>query len=174
MGNAFRDGHWRILTAAVLVLSAAAMAAGIGFVFMAWKRASLPFGVTGVVLLLAAPPLAVAALLARNFTSRAPDCLRAQSFIDEVHRADSTLRMIRRMRAHLGVAAASTFLAWVCEAFDLADFRDFAFCLTLLVAIAAAGYLPWLARQEKLVREQREVLRRGLIASQIAEKWFAG
>jgi hypothetical protein len=100
--------------------------------------------------------------------------MRADRLIDCMHRAESTLRMIRRTRAHVGVAAASAFVAWACEALELTDFRDFAFCLTLLVAIAAAGYLPWLARQEKLVLEQRERLRRGLDAVRIAEQWFAG
>ena len=174
MDNTFRDGRWRLLPMAELFLSGAAMAAGIGFFFMAWKRASLPFGVTGVVLMLAAPPIAVVALLAGNSAPRVPGPLRADSLIDGIHRAESTLRMIRRTRAHVGVAAASTFLAWVCEAFGLTDFADFALCLTLLVAIAAAGYLPWLARQEKLVRQQRELLRRGLDAIRTAEKWFAG
>lgn len=150
------------------------MVAGISFGFMAWKRASLPFGVTGVVLMLVAPALAIVASLAGTVAPRVPGSMRADSFIDGMHRADSTLRMIRRTRAHLGVAAASALLAWVCEALELTDFPDFALCLTLLVAIAAAGYLPWLAQLETLVQEQREHLRRGLDAIRIAEKWFAG
>jgi hypothetical protein len=158
----------------MLALSGLAMAAGIGFCFWAWKRASLPLGVTGVVLLLAAPALAVVALLLGNRVPREHASKLADCFIDGIHRAESTLWMIRRTRAHVAVAAASTFLVWVCEALDLTDVPDFAFCLTLLVAIAAAGYLPWLARQEKLVLEQRDRLRRGLGEIRIAEKWFAG
>ena len=174
MGKTLREGRWRFAPVVALVFSAAAMAAGIGFGFMAWKRASLPFGLTGVVLLLAAPPLAVVAFLARNSVPWEADPTRADFLIDGVHHADATLRMIRKARAHVSVAAATTFLAWTCEAFGLSDFRDFALCLTLLVAIAAAGYLPWLARQEQLVREQREVFRRRLDTVRTAEKWFAG
>jgi hypothetical protein len=173
MGNPIRDGLWRYLPVVVLVLCGASMVAGIGFGFMAWKRASLPFGLTSVVLLLAAPPLSVLALLARNSFSRVNEPMRAHSLINDMQHADSTLRMIRRTRAHVGVAIATTFLAWVCEAMGLTDFRDFALCLTLLVGIAAAGYLPWLARQEKFVQERREVLRRQLESSRAAEKWFA-
>jgi hypothetical protein len=174
MGHAFRDGHWRLLPAAVLVLSGAAMVAGIGFLFLAWRRVSLPYGVTGVGLLLAAPPLAVVAMVARASVPQRPDAMRAHDLIDGIHHMDSTLRMIRRARAHLGVAAASTLLAWICEASRLTDFLSFALCSTLMVAIAAAGCLPWFARQERIVQEQREVQIRWLAAIRIAEKWFAG
>jgi uncharacterized membrane protein YidH (DUF202 family) len=173
MGTAFQEEGSRLVPAVMLALSALAVAAGIGFCFMAWKRTSLPFGVSGVVLLLAAPALAVVASLAAN-SPRDRGPMRADCYIDGIHRAESTLRMIRRVRAHVGVAAASVFLVWACEALELTDFPVFALCLTLLVAIAAAGYLPWLARQEKLVLEQSQRLRRELGTIQIAEKWFAG
>jgi len=174
MGNAFRVGYPGSTSAAALFLPVAVMAAGIGFIFLAWTRASLVFGVTGVVLLLAAPPLAVVVLLARSSVTwpRAP--VSAHHLIDGMYHADSALRMIRMARAHLGVAAASAFVVWVCEAFGLTDMRDFAVCLTFLIAIAAAGYLPWLAWQEGFVQEQRDECRRRLGEISIEEGWFAG
>jgi hypothetical protein len=174
MGNAFPDGRARLLQATVLLLSAGAMAAGIAFVYLAWTRASLPFGVTGVVMLLAGPPVAVVALLARNSVPWPAAPVSAHSLIDGMHHADYTLWMIRMTRAHVGVAASSAFVVWVCEAFRLTHARDFAVCLTLLIAIAAAGYLPWLARQEKFVQKQRDECRRRLDEIRIAESWFAG
>jgi hypothetical protein len=174
MDSAFRAGYRRSLQTAALMLCGAAAAAGIVCAYLASTRASLPLGVTAVVLLLAAPPVAVVGLLARNSTPWPPDLIRVDRLIDGMHHADSTLRMIRMTRAHVGVAAASAFLAWACEGLELTDFRTFALCLTVLVAIAAAGYLPWLARQEQLVQQQRMVLRRQLDAISTAEKWFAG
>lgn len=174
MRAGIQEEHSGLVRTVLLALSAVVMAAGIGFCFMAWKRASMPLGVSGVVLLLAAPALAVVASIAGNPVSRASGPMRADGLIDGMHRAESTLRMIRRTRAHVAVAAASALLAWACEALELTDFPAFAFCLTLLVAIAAAGYLPWLGRQEEIVLEQREKLRRELDAIRVAENWFAG
>jgi Na+/melibiose symporter-like transporter len=174
MGTEIRNRYARWLPATMLAFCGVMMAAGIACGFFAWRRASLPFALTGVILLLAAPPLAVLALLARNLLPSVPDGAHADTLIDGMHRADSTLRMIRKARAHLGVAAATVFLAWVCEACQLTHFPDFAICLTLLVAIAAAGYMPWLARQEKFVRDLREQLHGRLIATSVVEKWFAG
>src|SRR4051812_39644191 len=48
-----------------LVLAAAAMAAGVWFGYFAWSLDSFPHGAAAVVLLLTAPALAMAAILAR-------------------------------------------------------------------------------------------------------------
>lgn len=169
-----RDERAHPFHSSVFTVLAAAMAAGVGFEYAAWARLSVTLGVTGVALLLAAPPIAVAASIARDPLPRPPALATAHDLIDGIEHADTSLWLIRMTRAHAGVAAASICLMWVCEAYGMVHVPEFVAWSTALVVTAVTAYLPWLARQEVRARGRRDTCRRMLDDVSVADRWFAG
>jgi len=174
MGNKLASHHRQRLLTVALAIAALAFGLGVWLGYIAWKRDSLTFGVSAMLLLLDAPILALAAILARDSVLHAAARKSANLLIDDLARADSALRFIRLARAHMGVAASYAFVLWVCQSFGLISAWDFVVYSTFIIAAAVAGYLPWFARQEKRVHVYREASRRQLDEIKATENWFAG
>jgi hypothetical protein len=170
MTGARRTAGRRIL----LGSAAVALLSGAWLEFQGWKRASLPFALMGVALLLLSPSIAVVASAIRSATVNEAGRLDAALLIDVVHRVDAALQTIRLARAHIGVAAASAFVLGLCQLLGLIDAWKFVLSLSLMSAAAAAIYLPWLARRERRAHRQRDCFRQRLGELSAREDWFAG
>jgi len=140
----------RSLQILALIVAAAGMAAGAWFAFLGWQRPSVPLAALAVVLLLAAPALALVAMFARQSLEHPSE---------DLGHADATLRLIRTVRGHVCAAASFVVVLWFCEAFGLIRATNFVILYTGLCAIALAAYLPWLARMERRIGERREIYR---------------
>jgi len=163
--------HWRI---ALLVIAAGAMTTGAWLAFVAWKSGSLSLAMWAVILLLGSPALAAAAWLARRRELPCDAESPPHLLNDGERHADMSLRLIRSARAHAFVALSYTVVLWVCQATGLIDARDFVWFYTLISVVAAAAYLPWLARHERRVNEQRQNCRRLLKDFKTANVWHVG
>lgn len=143
-----------------LAATVVVMGVGVWFALMAWKLDSLLFGMSAVILLLAAPALAVAAYLARKDSLRWEEETPESVLVAGVRRADASLRIVRLGRVHLAVIAAFVALLWACETAGLIHARDFLVLYTVVCAVTVACYLPWLAWREKRVRQERDTCQR--------------
>ena len=157
-----------------LGIAAAAMLAGTWFEFLGWKRASLPSAMAGLTLLFLGPAIAVSAGAIRSYIVNTGGQLDTGLLVDAVHRMDAALQTIRLARAHVGVAAASVCLFWLCQLLGLIDAWRFVLSISLLTAATVAIYLPWLARQERRALRQRESFRQRLGEVSALGNWFAG
>jgi len=142
-----------------LFIAASAMAAGIWFGYLAWRLDSFPCSVTAVVLLLVAPALAVAAILARNVAEAADERTPALDLMERLHRLDVSLRAVQLARAHIYVGASYAVVLGICQATGLIGSRDFVLFFAAAMLVAAAGYLPWTQRQEARMHTQRALCR---------------
>lgn len=133
----------------------AAMVAGVWFGFLAWKLASPMFAMLAVVLVLAAPALAVALVVARpdrpGEESEPPESI----VVDSIQRADAALRIVRLGRAHVGVVSSYVLLLWICEVGGMISAGRFLIFFTFACTVTAAAFLPWLARRELQLHEDR-------------------
>jgi hypothetical protein len=144
------------------------MAVGVWSAFNYWKGGSVPLGIAGTVLILTAPAIAVAALLLRNAGSPAAPEVSAPLLIDSIERADQLLRAITLARASIFIAISYAVVLWFCQLSGMIDTLRFVGSYTLVCALAAAGFLPWLNRREKPAQADREACR-----ARLAEFKFA-
>ena len=143
-----------------LVFAAAALVAGAWLAFDAWKLGSQRHAMIAVVLLLSAPVLAVAVILARPRGSIDAGNSRAGILVDAIHQVDDSLRMVQLCRAHIGVACAGACVFWVCEWFGYYRLMEFLVFFTVACIVTAAACLPWLASRERRLYDDRAEYRR--------------
>jgi len=146
----------------VLAWAATAMGTGVWFTFIAWKLGSQPRGMLGVVLLIFAPMLAAAALLARPDAPSEAGTSPAGIIITALHRVDDCLRFVHLCRAHLGVALSFVVILGLCQLWDYVNLMAFLVFYTVTSAMAAVLFLPWLASCERRLHEQRAEYRERL------------
>jgi len=136
------------------------MIAGVWLAFLAWQRGSQPMGMLAVALLLAAPILALVAILARPRSAIDAGHGAAGDLVDAIHRVDSALSAVRLCRAHLGVAGSFVFVLWFCQLTGYVSLLDFLEFYTVACAVAAIACLPWLAARERRLHDDRAEYRR--------------
>jgi hypothetical protein len=143
-----------------LLGTAAVMGVGAWFALVAVRQGSLLFALSAGVLLIAAPALGLAAWLARKDSLRWEEETPESVLILGVRRADASLKVLRLGRVHLAVIGVFVAVLWASELLGLIDARDFVMLYTLVCAVTAALYLPWLAwRQRRVMRERAQCLR---------------
>jgi len=143
----------------VLLIAAAAMATGIVFAYLAWTFDSFRDSVAAVLLLFTAPALAVAAILARN-APRAPDeHTPALELMERLQRLEVSLRAVQLARAHIYVGASYAVVLGISHSSGMIASRDFVLFYAAVIVVSAACYLPWTARQEARMQDQRAICR---------------
>jgi DNA-directed RNA polymerase specialized sigma24 family protein len=145
---------------AAMALAAAGTLAGLWLAFSAWRTASVPAGIHGVALLISAPVLASVAYLARkenlDWGNESPEGV----LIAGRYRAERSLRVVRLGRGCVSVMASSVALLWVMQLGGLISAKEFLMFYSAAWAVLAVSYLPWLARREKHVYEERAITSR--------------
>jgi hypothetical protein len=154
-----------------LFVAASAMGAGGWFGYLAWSLDSFPHGAAAVVLLLAAPALAVAAILARNITAAADTSTSPLELLERLRRLDASLRAVQLARAHIYVGASYAAVLGICESTGLISSREFVLFYAGAILVAAACYLPWTTRQEARMQDQRATCRELLAERKAARAW---
>jgi hypothetical protein len=155
-----------------LVFVASAMGAGVWLAYIAWQLASQQLGMLSVALLLSAPMLAVAVILARRAGSTGQGNPLASDFLDAIHQVDDSLRIVRLCRAHVGVACSYVFVLWFCQLAGYFRLLHFLVFYTVACSVAAAACLPWLAARERRLYDDRSEYRR-LLREAEAAPWSA-
>jgi hypothetical protein len=143
-----------------LIYVVAAMVAGVWLAFIAWKLASQPLGMLAAILLLSAPMLAVAVMLARPDDPAVAGNPPASAFVAAIHRVDDVLRIVRLSRAHVGVASSFVFVLWFCQLTGYVRLMEFLVFYTFACMVTAAACLPWLASCERRLHDARAEYRR--------------
>ncbi len=102
-------------------------------------------------------------LLLRQAAARSVDLeTDISSVYERLHGAESRLKMVEGARGLLGLARSGVVLLWMVEGLKLVNILPLLIPGTLLVAVTAGVYLPWLASRERRILEQRSVALRGL------------
>jgi len=145
-----------------LALAIGAMFTGLWLAFLAWQLASPLFALLAVSLVLAAPALAIAILVARPNAPAAAGEPPQNALVDGVHRADALLRIVALGRAHVWVITSYVVVMWICEIGGMVSLKNLLMYMTLACIVTIVGYLPWLARCEQRLYDERAELRRRL------------
>lgn len=163
----------RLIGTVALGMAVAVLLSGVSLAFLAWQHRSTQLALSALLVVLAAPALAVAAVLlriGRQVELRAT----AAALIDALDAMDTGLRVIRMARAHAWVMVSYAVVLWVCQAGRLIDAREFVSGFTLMIIIALCAYLPWLSRQERRALERLDAGRHRLREARSAQGWFVG
>jgi hypothetical protein len=146
-----------------------AFLAGLWFAWMAINGGEhqLLFALSAAVMLLAAPALCVAAVMARR-PGLAWDVETPESLLNVgMRRAESSLRAIRIGRWHVAVIVLFVMTLWTVQALGLIHAIDFlTFYSAVCVVVCSASWF-WMARRENQVRGERDACIRLLAALQV-------
>jgi hypothetical protein len=158
-----------IVLGAEILVCALAFLAGLWFAWVAMhdEQHRLLFALSAAVMLLAAPALCVAGVMARR-ASLAWDVETPESLLNVgIRRAESSLRAIRIGRWHVAIIAAFVVTLWMAQALGLIHAIDFLMLYTTVcVGVCAASWF-WMRRREKSVRSEQAACIRLLAALQV-------
>jgi hypothetical protein len=166
-----RRHRWtpHFVLAGELLGCALAFLAGLWFAWMAIQddRHRVLFAISAVVMLLAAPALGVAGVMARR-AGLSWDVETPESLLQVgMRRAESSLRAIRIGRWHVAIIAAFVSVLWIAEAMGLIDAVDFLILYTTVCLAVSAGSWFWMNWREKRVRSEHAACVRLLAALQV-------
>jgi hypothetical protein len=157
-----------VLGAEVLVLTLSFLV-GLWFAWTAVHHAqhNLLFAVSAGVLLLTAPALGVASVMARR-RSLAWDVETPASLLSVgIRRAESSLRAIRIGRWHIAIIAVFVVTLWILEASGVIQAIDFLTIYTVIcVALSVVSWL-WMVWRERRVRSEHAACARLLETLQV-------
>ena len=145
-----------------LALAIGAMFTGLWLAFLAWQLASPLFALLAVLLVLAAPAFAIAILVARPGAPAVEGETQQKALIDGVHRAAALLRILALGRAHVWVITSYMVIMWICEISGMVSLKNLLVFMTLACIVTIVGYLPWLAKCEQRLYDERTELQRRL------------
>ena len=145
-----------------LALAIGAMFTGLWLAFLAWQLASPLFALLAVLLVLAAPAFAIAILVARPGAPAIAGEPPQNALVDGVHRADALLRILALGRAHVWVITSDMVIMWICEISGMVSLKNLLVFMTLACIVTIVGYLPWLAKCEQRLYDERAELQRRL------------
>jgi len=145
-----------------LAFAIGAMFTGLWLAFLAWQLASPLFALLAVLLVLAAPAIAIAILVARPDAPAEAGEPPQNALVDSVHRANALLRIVALGRAHVWVVTSYVVVMWICEIGGMVSLKNLLVFMTLTCIVTIAGYLPWLAKREQRLYDERAELRRRL------------
>ena len=157
-----------VLGAEVLVL-ALSFLVGLWFAWVAahQEQHKLLFALSAGAMLLTAPALCVASVMARS-RSLAWDVETPESLLGVcMRRAESSLRAIRIGRWHIAIIAVFVMMLWILEAFGFIDAIDFLTIYTAVcLALSVVSWL-WMVWRERRVRSEHAACARLLEALQV-------
>ena len=158
-----------------IVLGAEILACALTFLVGLWfvwaaahhEQHTLLFALSAGVILLTAPALGVASVMARR-SSLAWDVETPESLLGVgMRRAESSLRAIRIGRWHIAVIAAFVTTLWVVEALGFIQAIDFLiFYTAVCLAVSTVSWL-WMVRRERRVRAEHAACVRLLATLQV-------
>ena len=157
--------RWKFLRLAwdlALALAIGAMFTGLWLAFLAWQLASPLFALLAVLLVLAAPAIAIAILVARPDAPGEAGEPPQNALVDGVYRADALLRIIALGRAHVWVVTSYVVVMWICEIGGMVSLKNLLVFMTFACIVTVVGYLPWLAKREQRLYDERAELRQRL------------
>jgi hypothetical protein len=152
-----------------ILVCALAFLVGLGFAWIAMhdEQHKLLFALSAAVLLLAAPALCVAAVMARR-PSLAWDVETPESLLKVgMRRAESSLRAIRIGRWHVAIIAAFVLTLWIVEALGFIHAIDFLISYTTVCLVVSVASWLWMRWRENRVRSEHAACIRLLAALQV-------
>jgi hypothetical protein len=145
-----------IVLGAEILVCAFALLVGLWFAWVAAhnEQHKLLYALSAAVMLLTAPALCVAGVMARR-PSLAWDAETPESLLQiGIRRAESSLRAIRIGRWHIAIIVAFVMTLWVVEALAFIHAIDFLiFYTTVCLVVSVASWL-WMMWREKRVRSE--------------------
>jgi len=157
-----RRARWmpHVVLGAEIVACAFALLVGIWFAWVAahTEEHKLLFALSAGVLLITAPALCVASVMARRY-SLAWDAETPESLLHVgIRRAESSLSAIRIGRWHIAVIGIFVTTLWVLEAIGLIHAVRFLILYTTVCAAVSVAAWLWMMSREKRLRSERAVL----------------
>jgi hypothetical protein len=157
-----RRSRWtpHVVLGAEILVCAVSLLVGLWFAWVAAhnEQHKLLFTLSAGVVLLTAPALCIAGVMARR-PSLAWDAETPESLLHTgIRRAESSLRAIRIGRWHITIIAVFVMTLWVVEALGFIHAIEFMiFYTTTCFVVCAASWL-WMNWREKRVRGERAAL----------------
>jgi hypothetical protein len=145
-----------------LLVATSAIAAALWLGFTAWKLASANRGIVAVILLLVGSILGVIVFLLGSKPMSISEQRDVAKVYHSLHRAETSLRVIRLGRGVVGLVCAGLVLFWMAEGLAILRITEFLIPSSIIAATAALLYLPWLRRGERRLDEQRAAILRHL------------
>jgi len=166
-----RRNRWtpHIVLGAEILVCALAFMVGLWFAWIAMHDAQhrLLFALSAAVLLLVAPALCVAGVMARR-PSLAWDVETPESLLEVgIRRAESSLRAIRIGRWHVAIIAAFVITLWMAEALGFIHAIDFLILYTTVSLVVSVASWLWMRWRENGVRSEHAACVRLLAALQV-------
>jgi hypothetical protein len=152
-----------------ILVCALAFLVGLWFAWIAMhdEQHRLLFALSAAVMLLTAPALCVAGVMARR-PSLAWDVETPESLLKVgMRRAESSLRAIRIGRWHVAIIAAFVTALWIAEALGFIDAIDFLLLYTSVCLVASVASWLWMRWRENRVRSEHAACIRLLAALQV-------
>jgi hypothetical protein len=152
-----------------ILVCALAFLVGLWFAWIAMhdEQHKLLFALSAAVMLLTAPALCVAGVMARR-PSLAWDVETPESLLKVgMRRAESSLRAIRIGRWHVAIIAAFVTALWIAEALGFIDAIDFLLLYTSVCLVASVASWFWMRWRENRVRSEHAACIRLLAALQV-------
>jgi hypothetical protein len=158
-----------LVLAAEILVCVVALLIGLWFAWIAAhnEQHKLLYALSAGILLLTAPALCVAGVMARrpslSWISETPDALLRVG----MRRAESSLRAIRVGRWHLAIIAAFVLTLWVLQALGFIQAIDFLTLYTAVcLAVSVASWL-WMRWREVRVRGEHAACAQLLVMLQV-------
>lgn len=154
-----RRNRWTPHLALALELASCAVAWSAGLWF-AWVAAHdeehrILFALSAAVVLITAPALCVASLIARRhslaWNAETPESLLRLG----VRRADASLRAIRIGHWHIAIVTAFVAVLWIAEALGFIRAIKFLVLYTAVCVVASVTSALWMMGREKHLRRER-------------------
>lgn len=157
-----RATRWlpHVVLGAEIVSCAFAFLVGIWFAWVAvhTNEHTLLFALSAGIMLIAAPALLVASVIARHRSLAWHTETPASLLSVGIRRAESSLSAIRIGRWHVAIIGAFVATLWVLQMIGLISaMRFLIFYTTVCAMVSITGWL-WMARREKRVRSERAAM----------------
>lgn len=161
--------HW--ILALELLGCGCALATGIWFAWMAvqGQEHRLLFALSALILVISAPVLGVASVLARRQSLAWEDETPESILRIGIRRADATLRAIRIGRWHLALIAGFVVVLWILQALGFIAAVEFLVFYTLVCGVVSLGWWLWMRGRTRSATAEREACNRLLTALQAGD-----
>lgn len=163
-----RRNRWlpHVVLGAEILVCALAFLAGLWFAWVAarYEQHKLLYGLSAVAMLITAPALCVATVIARRPSLAWSDETPESILRVGINRAESSLRAITIGRWHVAIIAIFVVLLWAVEALGFIQAVDFLiFYTAICLAVCTVSWL-WMIRRETRVRSELAACHRLLAA----------
>ena len=166
-----RRNRWtpHLVLGAEILVCAGAFLVGLWFAWIAVhdEQHAVLFALSAAVMLLAAPALCVAGLIARRpslaWEAETPESL----LMVGMRRAESSLRAIRIGRWHVSIIGAFVLTLWIAQALGFIQAIDFLLLYTSVCVVVCVASWYWMGWRETRVRSEHAACARLLAALRV-------